>query len=178
MSFIICLIYPPNNSDALSYRLPKVEQWIQNKNLNIFPTSDLRQVMYPSFSEYVILHFKLIFNSDYLINLIQLFSMIGSIIVVSLISLKLGCKNKNIIFGLIFCISIPMGILQSNSSQTDYLTTLWIVTCIYFIISFINKNRFKYIIGISISLGLAVLTKPTAYIFFCYLFVCGYFLMS
>ena len=165
ISFLICIIYPPNNSDALSYRLPKVEQWIQNKNLNIFPTSDLRQVMYPSFSEYVILHFKLIFNSDYLINLIQLFSMIGSIIVVSLISLKLGCKNKNIIFGLIFCISIPMGILQSNSSQTDYLTTLWIVTCIYFIISFINKNRFKYIIGISISLGLAVLTKPTAYIF-------------
>ena len=64
-----------------------------------------------------------------------------------------------------------MGILQSNSSQTDYLTTLWIVTCIYFIISFINKNRFKYIIGISISLGLAVLTKPTAYIFLLPLFV-------
>ena len=98
VSFLICLIYPPNNSDALSYRLPKVEQWIQNQNLDIFPTSDLRQVMYPSFSEYVILHLKLISNSDYFVNFIQLFSMIGSIIIVSLISLKLGCKNKNVIY--------------------------------------------------------------------------------
>ena len=165
VSFLICLIYPPNNSDALSYRLPKVEQWIQNQNLDIFPTSDLRQVIYPSFSEYVILHLKLISNSDYFVNFIQLFSMIGSIIIVSLISLKLGCKNKNVIFGLIFCISIPMGILQSNSSQTDYLVTMWIVICIYFIISFIYENKLRHIIGISISLGLAIFTKPTAYIF-------------
>ena len=165
ISFLICIIYPPNNTDALSYRLPKVEQWIQNKSLDIFPTSDLRQAMYPSFSEYIILHFKLIFNSYFFVNFIQLLSMIVSIITISLISLKLGCKNNNIIFGLIFCISIPMGILQSNSSQTDYLVTSWIIICIYFIISFINENKFKYIVGISISLGLATLTKPTAYIF-------------
>ena len=63
ISFLICIIYPPNNTDALSYRLPKVEQWIQNKSLDIFPTSDLRQAMYPSFSEYIILHLKLIIDS-------------------------------------------------------------------------------------------------------------------
>ena len=165
ISFTICLIYPPNNSDALTYRLPKVEHWIQNKNLEIFTSPDLRQVMYPSFSEYIILHLKLIFNSDYFINLIQLISLIVSLLTVSMTLEKLGNYKLNKIYSLIFCVTIPMGILQSNSSQNDYLVTMMIIICIYFLLSFLKDRKFKNIIGFSIALSLATLTKPTAYIF-------------
>ena len=163
--FIICLIYPPNNSDALSYRLPRVENWIQNKNLEIFATPDLRQVMYPSFSEYVILHLKLIFNSDYFINLIQLLSFLGSVLTVSMILDKLGNYKLNKIYSLIFCATIPMGILQSNSSQNDYLVTIMVLICIYFLLCFLKEKKLKNIIGFSIALSIATLTKPTAYIY-------------
>ena len=75
------------------HMLPKVEHWIQNRNLEIFTSPDLRQVMYPSFSEYIILHLKLIFNSDSLINLIQLFSFTGSLLTISMILEKMKITN-------------------------------------------------------------------------------------
>ena len=164
-SFVICLIYPPNNSDALAYRLPKVENWIQNKNLEIFTSPDLRQVMYPSFSEYIILHLKLITNSDYFINLIQLFSFIGSLLAVSMILQKLGNYKLDKIYCLIFCATVPMGILQSNSSQNDFLVTMMVSISVYFLVCFLREKNFKNIVGFSIALALATLTKPTAYIF-------------
>ena len=165
ISLIICLIYPPNNSDALSYRLPKVEHWIQNRNLEIFTSPDLRQVMYPSFSEYIILHLKLIFNADSLINLIQLFSFTGSLLTISMILEKIGNYKLNKIHCLIFCATIPMAILQSNSSQNDLLVTMMVSICVYFLLCFLKEKNFKNILGFSIALGLATLTKPTAYIF-------------
>jgi 4-amino-4-deoxy-L-arabinose transferase-like glycosyltransferase len=163
--FIICMIYPPNNTDALSYRLPKVQQWLQNKNLDIFATPDLRQAMYPSFTEYLILHIKIIFNSDFLINYIQFCSMVLSLVTVSLISTTLGSDEKNIKFTLIFLITLPMFILQSTSSQNDLFLTMWILISVYFFLLYFKHKHLKYVLGFSISLSLAVLTKPTAYIF-------------
>lgn len=78
---------------------------------------------------------------------------------------KLGNYKLSKIYCLIFCATIPMGILQSNSSQTDYLVTLMVSICVYFLICFLKDKNFKNIVGFSIALGLATLTKPTAYIF-------------
>ena len=41
ISFIICVIYPPNTPDAMSYHMPRVMQWIQNQEVSFFPTSVL-----------------------------------------------------------------------------------------------------------------------------------------
>ena len=70
----------------MSYHMPRVMHWIQNQNVDFYPTSTTRQLYVSPFSEYVILHLQLIVNGDRLANLVQWFSMFGSLIGVSLIA--------------------------------------------------------------------------------------------
>lgn len=165
MTFLTALIYPPNTPDSMSYHMPRVMHWIQNQNVDFYPTSTTRQLYVSPFSEYVILHLQLIVNGDRLANLVQWFSMFGSLIGVSLIARELGGNTKSQIFSALFCATIPMGILQSTSTQTDYVVSFWIVILVYFLLCYIRHGLPAYIYGFAVVLGLGVLTKQTVYIF-------------
>ena len=43
-TFLISLIYPPNTLDAMSYHMSRIMHWIQNKNVDIYPTNDFREL--------------------------------------------------------------------------------------------------------------------------------------
>ena len=58
-----------------------------------------------------------------------------------------------------------MGILQSSSTQTDYVTTMWLLMMVYFVLKYIYFGLPKYIFAFSFSLGLGILTKATFYLF-------------
>ena len=165
LTFITSLIYPPNTYDAMSYHMPRVMHWMQNNNVNFYPTNDLRELVMGPLSQFIILHFYLIVDGDYFSNLVQWYAMITSCLVASLIAREFGCNYRYQIFSAFFCATIPMGILQSTSTQTDYITTMWLVIMVYSILKYINSNLKKYIFIFSISLALGVLTKGTIYIF-------------
>lgn len=165
LTFLISLIYPPNTPDGLSYHMPRVMQWIQNKNINFYPTSDTRQLYLGPFSGLVIMHLMFLINSDFLSNLVQWLSMVFCIMNVSLIAKKLGGNLNAQLVSSLFCATIPMGILQSTGTQTDYVVSLWITSIVFFLISYLIDNKEKYVLGFAISLSLAILTKQTAYFF-------------
>lgn len=164
-TFIICIVYPPTTPDSMSYHLTRVMNWAQNNNVNFFATSDTRQLFMPPFSEYFLLHLQLITNNDYLANFPQWFSMVFSLIGVSLIVKELGGSIRAQLISILFAITLPMGILQSTSTQTDYILSFWLVVTVFFIIKLINTQSNKYILGFSLSLALGILTKPTMYLF-------------
>ena len=63
-----------------------------------------------------------------------------------------------------------MGILQATSTQNDYVLSMWLVCMVYFMLIMVDKNNQKglsliYTFAIGCSLGLAILTKGTAYVF-------------
>ena len=92
-------------------------------------------------------------------NLAQWYSMFVSCLGVSLIAKELNCNTKYQTFAALFCATIPMGIMQSTSTQTDYVTSMWIVLMVYFLLKFIGQNRFLYLIFFSVCLGLGALTR-------------------
>ena len=163
-TLVTALIYPPNTPDSLSYHMSRVMHWIQNNNIEYYSTAIPRQLFVSPFSEYVILHLQLLINGDYLANLVQWFSMVGCVIGVSSIAQEFGGNKKSQLFSALFCATIPMGILQSSSTQTDYVVSLWIVIFVYFVFRYRTTKSIKYIFGSSVALGLAILTKQTAYI--------------
>ncbi|MGZ9234835.1 MAG: ArnT family glycosyltransferase [Anaerolineales bacterium] len=158
-------IAPPNNGDAMAYHMSRVIHWLQNRSVAHYPTHILRQLYLNPWAEFAILHFQTLSGSDRFANLIQWFSMAGTTLGVSLLAKQLGASARGQILAAVISITIPMGILQGSSTQTDYVVSFWLVCFVYFALQLRGNGKFLYALAIGASLGLAILTKATAYIY-------------
>jgi hypothetical protein len=163
---LIALIAPPNTWDSMTYHMPRVMHWMQNKSVTHYPTSNLRQLYQPPWSEFAILHLQILSGGDRFANLVQWCSMIGSLLGISLITRELQGNIVTQGLAIIFAATLPMGILQASSTQNDYACTFWLVCLAYLtLISVKNKLTFNLSFYIGMSFGLLILTKGTGYIF-------------
>jgi Dolichyl-phosphate-mannose-protein mannosyltransferase len=163
---LVAVVSPPNNWDSMVYHMSRVVHWEQNHSLAYYPVSALRQLYQSPWAEFAILHLQILSGGDRFANLVQWFSMVGSIVGVSLIAKQIGANERGQIFAAVVCATIPMGILQGSSTQNDYVVSFWLVCFVYYVLLIAN-NRWSPIDSIVIggSLGLALLTKGTAYIY-------------
>jgi hypothetical protein len=164
---ITAIVSPTNNWDSMTYHMSRVVHWIQNRSVAHYPTYDSAQLVHPPFAEFVIMHLQILSGGDRFANLVQWFSMIGCIIGQSLIGKQLGADIRGQIFAAVFCTSIPMGILQASSTQNDYVIAFWIVCLAHYFLKILPyKNPPIYLVcAIAASLGLAILSKSSGYIF-------------
>lgn len=158
------VISAPNNFDSLTYHLPRVMHWIQNRSVEHYPTHIDRQLILAPFSEFVIMHLQILSGSDRFANCVQWFSMVGSAVGASLIARKLGGSLNSQIVSTAISVSIPMGLLQSTSTQNDYAVTFWLVCLTYYVIKAKECPNAKHALLVGISLALAIFTKGTAYL--------------
>lgn len=164
-TLVIALVSPPNTFDSMTYHMSRVAHWIQNKSVDFYPTSIFRQLVSAPLSEYIIANFMILYGNDRLANLVQWLSMAGSIIVVSAIAGQLGATKAGQLIASIVCATLPMGILQSTSTQNDYVVGFWLLVFVYCVLAWVKQKTLLIAISIGMSYGLAVLTKPTAYIY-------------
>ncbi|AVH67684.1 hypothetical protein CDG77_08995 [Nostoc sp. 'Peltigera membranacea cyanobiont' 213] len=165
---LIAIIAPPNNWDSMDYHMSRVAHWIQNHSIAHYPTNYTPQLYQNPWSEFVILHFQILSGGDYFANLVQWFSMIGCIIAVSLIAKKLGADVRGQVFSAVVTATIPMGILQASSTQNDYVLSFWVVCLAYYLLSAIQAEKSDILMNsfkIGSSIGLAILSKGTAYFY-------------
>jgi hypothetical protein len=169
---IIAIIAPPSTWDSMAYHMARIAHWIQNQSVKHYSTCYLPQLYQMPWAEFAIMHFQVLSGGDIFANCVQWLSMVGSLIGVSLIASLLGANRRAQIISIVFAATIPMGILQGSSTQNDYVVTFWLVCFASFSLrwltlnsdSFLNK-KILYSLGMGGSLGLALLTKGTAYIY-------------
>jgi hypothetical protein len=173
---LICLVFViltaialtlTNNWDSYTYHLPRIEYWIQNGNVDFYPTNNLRQLYISPFSEYVILQVKILTSTNLFNNLIQLISLFISGVLISLISRSFNLKRYQQWLSIILTMTLPMALLQSSTTQTDLVTSMFVLSSIYYLSKLlIHKNfNLENTIFLGISLGIGILTKQTFYIF-------------
>lgn len=167
ISLITCLIAPPNNYDSLTYHMTRVMQWIQNRSLVYYPTHTLRQLFLPPGASYIVAHLQILSGGDYFANCVQWFAYVGSIVGVSLIAKHLVSDRAQWISAIV-CATIPMAIMQSTTTQTDLVTSLWLVCFAYFVFQFRDRADLFWLAA---SFGLAIVTKPTGLLFGMPLFI-------
>ena len=163
---LLALIGWPNEGDALWYHLPRIEHWIQNRSIAYYPTGVLNQLYYPPAAEYLILHARLLGGDPRLSQVVQWFAMVGSLCGVGLIARQLGGSRRGQWLSALFCAALPMGILQASSAQIDYVAAFWLV-CLAHLLVATWARSWSPLEGVLIgaSLGLATLTKATAYLY-------------
>lgn len=163
---LIAIVSPPNNWDSMTYHMSRVVHWMQNRSVEHYPTSYVPQLFHPPGAEFAIMHFQIISGGDRFANLIQWLSMVGSAIAVSLIAKQLGANLRGQVFAAVFAATLPMGILQGSSTQNDYAVCFWVVCFVSCGLAGMSAGiTLSNTLKIGASLGLALLTKTTAYIF-------------
>jgi len=166
-TIVVALVYPPNNWDSMTYHMTRVAHWIQNGNIDVYPTANDRQTHNPPLSEWAILHLQLLGHSDRFANIIQWISFIVSIMVSTLIAKELQLPLKAQLLSAVVAATVPTAILESSSTQNDLVVTSFCMSFAYFLIRFTRTLSAPDAVYCSLSLGLALLTKGTAYIYCC-----------
>ena len=163
---LVAIVAPPNHSDSMEYHMSRIIHWMQNGSVAHYPAHTLFQLYQNPWSEFAIMHFQILSGGDRFANLIQWGSMLGSIIGVSLIARRLGANSRGQILAAVVCATIPMGILQGSSTNNDYVVAFWLVCLAYFTLLIVKEGAsMANTAKVGASLGLAILTKGTAYIF-------------
>jgi 4-amino-4-deoxy-L-arabinose transferase-like glycosyltransferase len=165
VTFVIAIVAPPNNWDSMTYHMSRVAHWLQNRSVAHYPTHILRQLELGPWAEFAIAHFQALSGGDRYANLVQWASMVGSLLGASLIAMQLGGDRRTQIFAAVLVATIPMGILQSTSTQNDYVVAFWLTCMTWAGLRFIQDRRPAWAVVVGASLGLAILTKGTAYLY-------------
>ena len=162
----VAWISPPNNTDSLLYHMSRVAHWQQNASLAHYPAAYSTQLWAQIWAELTILQFKILLGSDHASNLVQWFSMLGCLVGVGSIARLLGGHRAGAWLAAAFVFSLPLGILESTSTQNDYVAAFWLIVFAYFVL--LSKRRPLTAVewvSMSAALGLGVLTKATVYLF-------------
>ena len=161
---IVAFFAPPDTWDAMQYNMPRVVMWIENLSVHFYPTVDYQQLMMSPWAEYVMTNLTLLQGSDRLVNLVEWFAFLGSIIGVSLIARELGAGARGQILAAVFCGTIPQAILAATSAKPDVAVGFWIVASCYFLLRYKTAASWGNATLAGAAMGLACLTKGTAFI--------------
>ncbi|MCX7001854.1 MAG: glycosyltransferase family 39 protein [bacterium] len=163
---IIAFTAPPNNYDSMHSHTAKIPYWIQNHSIAQYSTHAVECIRYEPYAGFCILQFQVLSGGDQFANGVQWFSMLGCLIGVSLIAKCLGAQARGQIVAAVLCATLPMGIMQSTSTQVDYVTAFWLVCVVYHLLLLLaNPSSWPLTLLLGTSFGLALLTKATNYFF-------------
>ncbi len=134
------LLYEPNSYDSMQYHLSRIDHWIQNRDVAYFPTTTIRELVMSPGSEFVMLHIVLLSQSDRFAFIAQWVSMVGSVLVATLLARRLGAPPSGQTLAAVIAVSIPVGILEASSTLNDYYVSFWLMCFTWFALELLGRN--------------------------------------
>ena len=181
--FAIAVATPTTNFDSLTYHLPRIMHWVQQQSVDHFPTDNSRQIEFAPWSSFAMMTLYLLWGNDQLLNLVQWTAMLSSLVVLCWIAAQLGGflptgravgdasasaakAGRVTALTCLLTATLPIGVVESITTQNDYVTTFWLVCLVAFTLSLLkDPGNVWYAVGAGLAFGLGVLAKPTTFIY-------------
>jgi len=162
---VLALASPPNTYDSQTYHLPRIERWVQQGSVDLFPTAIRRQITYPPGAEFILLHLRLLTGGDALHNLSQWSAGVLCLLLVTRLGAQLGLGRRAQLLGALVVGSVPMVVLQASSTQTDLTVAAWVACVATLVLDGVGAGRARpalsTVLLIGGATGLVTVTKPT-----------------
>ena len=181
---VIALCTPTTNWDSLVYHLPRVMHWIQQQSVEHYPTANTCQLEFAPWPAFVITHLHLLQGNDRLDNLVQWFAMLTCVVVTSFIAQQLvadrhtettsnqahlapaSVQRRITALTCLLVTTLPIGLVESITTQTDYVVTCWFACLTCMAIALWNDPaNIWYALGAGLALALGVFSKATMVIY-------------
>lgn len=164
-TFSAAILYPPNTWDSMTYHMPKVLHWISNNNVSFYPTAITRQNYQMPLAEFAIMHLQILTDGDVYANLVQWISFLVLICLGPLIAAEFGLSTRQQLLSAFLIATLPMAILQASSTQNDLVVAGFLMAFALFMLRLRSNLSAENLLLSASSLGLALLTKGTAYFY-------------
>jgi hypothetical protein len=145
--------------------------WIQQQSVEHYPTGCISQLQMGPWAAFLQTHLFLLWGGDRFANLVQWCAMIGCIAVATRIARQLlpvdashGRKVEALTALLVA--TLPAGILESITPQTDYVATFWFASLMSLVLALRQDPANSwYLCGAALAGGLGLLTKITSLLY-------------
>lgn len=155
----------PNTPDVIAYHMTRVGYWAQHHTVAHYPTNDWQCLHSNPLAEYGILHLRMLTGGDRGANLVQWLALVGCVVGVSVLTADLGGLRRAQLVASVFCVTIPMAIMQGSNAKNDLVLSFWLVMLAIAVLRSMRADAMTWecVIWAGVSLGCGVLTKATAY---------------
>jgi len=165
VSFFLAAYAPVNLWDSMTYHTARVAFWIQNKSLEHFETSSIRQVMFPPNAEIFYLWPLVFIKKDFLAGMAQFISFLGSLWVLTSFLTYIKISKKRILWAVFIFASLPEIILQASSTQNDLVLGFFLFASLYLFIYGVREKEKISIIMSAMALGISMGIKGSVFMF-------------
>jgi Dolichyl-phosphate-mannose-protein mannosyltransferase len=169
-TLILAFVAAPATSDSMTYHLPRIEHWIQNRSVAPYRSNIQRQLWPGPGAEYIILHVEILSRSDRAATLVQWAAYAADIVLASLLASQLGATLRGQSFAAFLAATMPGAVAQGTGSQVELVFAFWLACAVSLGLRMRNAERGTPWLGAAAAFGaatgLAILTKATAYIYF------------
>jgi len=166
VTLFIALTTAPNNWDSQTYHLPRIEHWVQNGSLEVYPTSIMQQNETGPLAETLLLQTRVLSGSDFFYPLVQWVSMLCSIAAVFRITRQLGGSDTQCWIAAVFLATLPIGVLESTSTQTDYVVAALLTCFVTLGLETITQSQpsLRLVLAATAAAALSGIAKPIGYL--------------
>jgi len=163
---VVAFVSPPNDSEAMVFRMSRVAHWAQNESLDHYATEIDAQNSSAPGAELIQLNLYVLSGSDQAVKMVSWMAFVGLIAAAASLADVLGASLRGRRFAAIFGATLPAAITQATGSMNDIVVAFWVLSAILMLLYYVKKSQKPLILVLSaLAAALAVLTKATALIF-------------
>lgn len=138
----LSLITTPYNWDSMTYHLPRIAHWAQNRSAAHFATNSIRQISSPVLGEFVNLHVYILCRGhDLLFNLLQGISYLTCAVLAAAIAGKLSCDRRFRVLAALLYMSMPIAFAEALTTQVDNFAAIWLLFFVYRLMDYTDRER-------------------------------------